>query len=337
MNLKPTLKDVAEKAGVSVSTASRILNARGGYHPDTRARVMQAMQDLGYVVLHAPEPEPSPQRPIFGVVFPKVASMLIQEALTGLQQAAHQHGFEILVGHTDGSLERTLTVLQTFLDLPVRGVVFASEILHREYHDLLQKHQTPVVLLSAISFQFPVPFVRCDDRRAAFLATDFLIRKGHRDIAIIAGARSDPFSSTARVAGYLDALLHHHLPVQERHIVYTRGFSFQDGKDGLRLLLERETAVSAVFACSDEMAAGVLSVAAERHLSVPEQLSVMGYDNLPLCQMTHPTLTTVAQPFSEMGQQAVHLLMECLHNPNCQKGLDLGVHIIERGSVRSLP
>ncbi|GGJ32472.1 substrate-binding domain-containing protein [Deinococcus roseus] len=332
---RPTLRDVAVAAGVSVATVSRILNSTEGYSQHTRERVQQAMQTLGYLPVRAPEPVKQTARKTFGVVFPKVSSMLISQVLQGVQEALPE-GYTLLVCHSDGSLQRTLDSLQTFKEKEVDGVIFASEVLQREHHDLLKQARIPLVLLSSMSYQFVVPYVRCDDRLAARAATTHLIQQGHRDIAILAGARFDPFSSTARVEGYRDAHLHHGLSVQEGLIIYTRGFTFQDGQKGFQALLRNQKAFSALFACSDELAAGVLASAAEQGIAIPDQISVMGFDDIPLCEMTWPPLTTLAQPLVEMGQEAVKLLLECQQNPRCDRGVVLPFQVIERGSVRSI-
>lgn len=333
--MKPTLKDVARAAGVSTATVSRILNSSQGYSSETRARVRQALEVLGYIPLRAPAAIPQPdQGATIGVVFPKVASMLVSLVLRGIQQEALRNRHLVVVCHTDGSAESTLSHLRLLIEQQVQGVIFASDILQREYHELLQEAGIPVVLLSSMSYQFPLSYVRCDDRRAARDATLYLMDRGHRDIAILAGVRSDPFSSTARVEGYVEAHMQLGLPVNEQHIIYSRGFTYQDGKDGFQQLLRRETAVSAIFACSDELAAGVLTSARTHGVKVPEQLSVIGFDNLPLTEMTCPPLTTVSQPLEEMGREAVDLLLDPHGKPTARV---LPVQIIERESVRSLP
>ncbi|MFC5597466.1 LacI family DNA-binding transcriptional regulator [Deinococcus cellulosilyticus] len=325
---------MARMAGVSTATVSRILNSTDGYSPETRLRVMEAIETLGYLPLRPPPSTFEPIRPAIGLVFPKVSSMLIGRVLSGVQQEAQKRGHLVVVCHTDGTLRSTLDHLQLLVQHQVRGVIFASEILQREYHELLLQAGIPVVLLSSMSYQFDVPYVRCDDRRAACEATLHLLNLGHRDIAILAGARSDPFSSTARVEGYVDAHMQLGLPIKEHHIVYSRGFSFEDGQEGFHFLLQRETAVSALFACSDELAAGALLAAQTRGVKVPDQLSIMGFDNLLLTETTVPALTTVAQPFEDMGREAVQLLL----NPTeGSRNRVLPVRIIERASVRSLP
>ncbi|MEW9032089.1 MAG: LacI family DNA-binding transcriptional regulator [Planifilum fimeticola] len=332
----PTIKDVARRANVSVATVSRILNNLPGYSQETKERVLKAIEELGYYPNALARGLVSKKTNSIGVLFPSVSSMFSAEILGGIEQVAHEQDSSVIVCHTAYNGTRTMKYLGLLREKQIDGVIFVSEVLKEEYYQALSEMDVPVVLISTKSERFPLPYVKVDDRSAAYSATSYLIEKGHRRIGMISGNRSDPIAGIPRVEGYQAALQDHGIPACDRHIVYADGFGFDKGLQCLPLLLSRAPEITAVFAASDEMAVAALYAANKLGIKVPDELSVMGYDNLRIAEMTVPSLTTVAQPLREMGETAARMLFGMMEEGEAVKSRIMPHRIVERESVKAL-
>ncbi|NEW09514.1 LacI family transcriptional regulator [Paenibacillus sp. SYP-B3998] len=333
--MNPTIKDVARRANVSIATVSRILNNLPGYSEETRKKVLQVINETGYQPNAIARGLINKRTRTIGVLFPTVSSMFSSEILDGIEQFAHNHDYSVIVCNTDADGKRTLKYLQVLGEKQVDGIIFSSGNLKDEYYQTIKSMAIPLVLVSTISQRFSVPYVKVDDRLASYQATEYLIKKGHKQIGMISGTKEDLIAGVPRVEGFLQALNDYGIPHRSECLVYG-GFDFNSGCKVVKELLRNAPDTTAVFAASDEMAAATISVASKQGIRVPEQLSVIGYDNLKLAQMTVPPLTTVEQPLFEMGRIAAEQLLTMI-----ETGKDTGSRIvphsiIERKTVRSL-
>ncbi|WLD91652.1 LacI family DNA-binding transcriptional regulator [Alkalihalobacillus sp. AL-G] len=332
-----TIKDVARKANVSTATVSRILNNQPGFSEKTKIRVLEIIDELSYKPNAVARSLISRNTQTIGVLFPNVSSMLSSEILHGIEDVAHNHDSSVIVCHTASDGIRTNKYLKLLHEKRVDGLIFVSETLKEDYYETIQHMNIPLVLVSTMSYQHDVPYVKVDDRHAAFTGTKFLINKGHQRVGMISGPIRDPIAGTPRIAGFQDALIQHNFSVSQSDIVHENGFSFQNGKNAIPKLLKQAPDLTAIFAASDEMAIGAISALNQLGKRVPEDVSIIGYDNLQTSEMTIPPLTTVAQPFSEMGANASEMIFDMLDNGTHQTQNRIMRHeIIERESVRSI-
>lgn len=330
-----TIKDVAKKANVSIATVSRVLHNLTGYSEETRKKVELAIRELGYQPNALARGLVNKRTYTIGVLFPSVSGMFSSEILHGIEQAAQQNGYSVFVCNTDMDGARTLNYLQVLREKKVDGVIFSSEKLKSEYYEAIRSMNIPVVLVASRS-EFPdVPFVKVDDSLAAYDAVKYLIGKGHREIAMLSGAPTDEIAGLPRLEGYRKALLHSGLEAREELVAYG-DFRFDGGCGAMEDLLDRNLPITALFAASDEMAAAALSVAARRGIRVPEDLSVMGYDNLKLCEMTVPPLSTVQQPLYGMGRAAMELLAHRIEHGAIPGSRTVPHHVVERQTVKAI-
>ncbi|WP_066190107.1 LacI family DNA-binding transcriptional regulator [Gracilibacillus timonensis] len=330
-----TIKDVAKKANVSIATVSRILNHKPGFSKETEDKVLQVIEELGYYPNGVARGLISKRTHTIGVLVPAISSMLMSDFISGMEQVTHAYGSSVIVCHTEQQGQKTTQYLQLLQEKQVDGIVFTSEVLLQEHYQLMKDMGKPIVLLSTESFDFPVPYVKVDDRRAAYSATEYLIRKGHQKIGMVSGSREDSIAGQPRIDGFIAAMKDHDLPVTETSIVPI-GFAFEEGVKGFTELIGQFPDITAVFAASDEAALGVLSAAYQMNIKVPEQLSVIGYDNLRMAEMSIPPLTTVAQPSVEMGKKAVEMIFDMLASATTVESRIFPHTIIERQSVRAL-
>ncbi|MDR7071834.1 LacI family DNA-binding transcriptional regulator [Fictibacillus barbaricus] len=334
--MNPTIKDVAKYANVSIATVSRIVNGLPGYTEDTKKKVQEAIEALGYQPNAIARGLINKRTQTIGVLFPEVSGMLSSEVLEGVENAAHDGGFSVIVCNTTSSGKRTVKYLRLLQEKRVDGIIFASENVKEEYYKIFQEMQVPVVLVSTAS-QFNLPFVRVDDYEGAFRATEYLIQKGHKQIGMIGGSFEDPIAGVPRMKGFQDALEKHGLDFTDQQMTSNEGYRFQNGKESLPLLLDKLPLMTAVFAASDEMAIGAMAAAHQLGIRVPEELSIIGYDNLKIAEMCYPALTTVSQPLKEMGQSAGEILVKLIKGKEKEaESRYMPFTIVERQSVRDL-
>lgn len=333
--MNPTIKDVAQKANVSIATVSRVLHNLGGYSDKTKQKVDQAIKELKYQPNAIARGLINKRTQTIGVLFPDVSSSFSSDLLHGISEYVHEHNYSVIVCNTDQDGKRTLKYLQLLREKQVDGIIFSSEVLKQEYYDMLESMNVPVVLVSSRTDYANVPYVKVDDYQAAYDAVYYLITKGHRSISMISGTKGDPIAGTPRVEGYRKALEAHGIAFDSRYLVYG-DFSYDSGCRAMEVILRRTPEATAVFAASDEMAIGALSVVTKHGMNVPEDISIMGYDDLRLARMVNPPLTTVRQPLYDIGMLASEKLIGMIETGEPAESLICAHSIVERQTVRAI-
>ncbi|PNY79311.1 LacI family DNA-binding transcriptional regulator [Deinococcus koreensis] len=335
--MEPTIKDVSRRANVSTATVSRVLNGERWVAEATREAVLRAVQELNYKPNAVARSLINAQTKTLAILFPKVSDMFSGTVLSGIEDAAQAQGFSVIVCRTGGGRERTLEYLQVLAEKRVDGIIFASEVLREEYAAFIRRLNIPLVVLSGETQDAAIPTVRCDDHQAAYAATGYLIGLGHERIGMLYGGAHETPEQHGRLQGFFEAHRDHGLAVDEAQVLLQPGFAFKDGLEGAHTLLGRPLNLSALFASSDELALGVISAAYQRGLRVPDDLSVMGFDDLPLAEMSVPPLTTVRQPLYGMGRRAATMLLDHIQSVQPLAGSAVfPTTIVERRSVRRL-
>ncbi|WP_330287030.1 LacI family DNA-binding transcriptional regulator [Streptomyces sp. NBC_00576] len=332
----PTLAVVAREAGVSVPTASKVVNGREDVAPETRRRVTEALDRLGYV--RRPRFDASKAPGLVDLVVHSLDSSWSGAVLHGVEEAAHDAGLEMVVS---AGLTRTRggRPERGWLDkLTTRGsagVLFNLAELTPSQYAWLDQHHIPFVMIDPVLEPPPgVVSVGAANWHGGVTATEHLLALGHERIAVIAGYRRKMCSS-ARVAGYRSALVT--AGVRQRP-EYVRYGSFDETVAHRRMLelLDLPEPPTAVFVCSDKMALGAYKALAERKLRVPEDVSVVGFDDLAEARWVSPALTTVRQPLSEMAATALRLLVRMMAGERPEgTRTELSTRLVERGSTGS--
>lgn len=330
----PTLAVVAREAGVSVPTASKVVNGREDVAPETRRRVTEALDRLGYV--RRPRFEAAKTPGLVDLVVHSLENSWSGAVLHGVEQAAHDAGLEVVVS---AGLTRTRGARPErgwFDKLTTRGscgVLFNLAELSAAQYTWLQQHRIPFVMIDPVLEPPPgVVSVGAANWQGGVTATEHLLGLGHRRIAVIAGHRRTTCSS-ARVAGYRSALTA--AGVRQRP-EYVRYGNFDEASAHRRMLdlLDLPEPPTAVFVCSDKMALGAYAALAERGLKVPDDISVVGFDDLPEARWATPALTTVRQPLSEMAATAVRLLVRMMAGERPEgTRTELSTRLVERAST----
>lgn len=300
-----TIKDVAREAGVSVSTVSRVLTQNAPVKRETRERVQTAIKELGY----SPNALARSLRKKFsrtiGLVIPDISNPFFPDIAKGVEDTAKEAGYHVILCNAGNNPQREEEAIQLLKERQVDGVILVSSSPVGAY---LQKFsEMKIVIVDRELQDMEVDTVICDNVSGSYLATRHLIELGHRDIAIVTGSMG--LNTTRdRLLGYEKALKEKGLPVLEDWI-WKAGFSFDHGYNVTEENLKTGNMPTAIFASSDIAAVGVISALEKHGLKVPEDISVVGFDDITLSTLVKPTLTTVTQPTYQMGKEAVELLV----------------------------
>lgn len=327
-----TIRDIATKAGVSVATVSRVLNGQSGYSPDTRDRIMQIVEQTGYSRNDLARSLTGKATHSIGVLLPSLTSYFQSDILWGIETASHARDLSVIICNTDKNGSRTLKYLKTLREKRVDGVIFVSEWLQPEYKSGIESLGAPVVLVSTYSPFFSFPYVKVDDYQASYDAVAYLIDSGHRRIGMLSGAETDLIAGKPRLEGYRAALRYYGIEFDNSRVAYG-DFDYRSGRAAMEALLRRAPDTTAVFAASDEMAVGAMQAVYFSGKRVPEDISIIGYDDTLLAEMAHPALTAVHQPIQKIGSTAVEMLNSADDKP---AGMILQHSITERDSVLKL-
>jgi LacI family xylobiose transport system transcriptional regulator len=329
---RATLSEVATQADVSVSTVSKVLNGRAGVSDETRARIEALLQDTRYQ-------QRNPKRqvaPLLDVLCYEVDSPFGSEALASIEQSARQRRLGmVLTGATERSTPYPHWVDDVLKRQPV-GVVLIACRLSAEDKQRLRSRNIPLVVIDPAGAPAPdVPSIGSADWNGGYQATRHLIDLGHTRIGIITGP-ADMMASTARLSGYRAALESAGLG-HDPDLIRPGRFHHADGLEQGRALLSLAHRPTAIFASSDLYALGVYEAARSFGLTIPGDLSVVGYDDLRIAQWAGPPLTTVHVPLVAMAEQAVHLVMRLNDEPELAfSRIDLDTTLVVRGSSAKL-
>ena len=303
-----TIQDVAKTAGVSVSTVSRVLNGKVDVASETQDRIRSVIDDLGYTTNLAARSMRSQKKNLVGLIMPDIAYPFAIEVMKGVNRAIAESEFDLLV-YTTGDVRKSGRAFheQKYVSLLTNsisdGVIIVAPVAGEFNID------APIVSIDPLASNPNYPAVHATNYLGAMEAMAYLLGLGHRRIGFISG-RAELESSNRRLMGYRDALEKAGLPVDET-LIASGDYTTETGVSGARTLLALEQAPTAIFASNDQMAMGVFQVAAEMGLRIPEDLSVIGFDNIT--ESKYMGLTTVDQFISEMGYVATQMLIKLIN------------------------
>jgi LacI family transcriptional regulator len=331
----PTIRDVAKQANVSMSTVSHVINETRYVSPETRTRVLGVMKTLNYQHNRVASSLRGRKTYTIGALLPNSANPYFAEILAGIEAACYENDYHLIMGNANDDPQRERTYLDVLLSRQVDGILLVSTGSFDCTADLLGDTHTPVVMVDRAIGMASIDELFTDNRGGGYLATQYLLAAGHRQIGCITGP-SHLTPSAARAQGYREALADAGLAADEA-LIAAGDFQHRGGHAATTALLARAPELTAIFACNDLMAVGALAALLEAGRRVPQDVSVIGYDDIPLASYTNPRLTTIAQPARELGYLAVARLLERLADPTLEARREiLPVHLIERDSCLAI-
>lgn len=309
-----TIREVAASAGVSYATVSHVINNTRLVSPETRERVLAAMDALNYRPNALARSLRQGKTNTIGLVLPDSANPFFAEISRSIEDEAFRKGYSVFLCNTELDTQRELFYVDVLSKKQVDGIIFVAAGDQADSLDFLLHRSMPVVMIDRDLPNVEADAVLTDHELGGFIATRHLLELGHTRIACIAGPSSIT-PSAERITGYRQALDQAGISFDEQLII--RGdYHAQSGMDITHTLLRMDPRPTAIFALNDLMALGALRAAAEDGFSVPRDLAVVGYDDLEIARFTNPPLTTIAQPKKEIGAQAVNLLVDRMSHKN---------------------
>ncbi|TDQ41020.1 LacI family DNA-binding transcriptional regulator [Aureibacillus halotolerans] len=304
--MKPTIYDVAKQAGVSIATVSKVLNKTGKISEKTRQNVQQVMKELNYFPSAVATALTGKKTDTIGVLIPDVSNPFFAEMSRRIEDQAGDKGISVVICSTDYSAEKEARYVQLLLRKQIDGFIVSSGFQSRDLIASLQKEKVPLVMMAQHDPELLVPTVSVDDYRGGYEAMQHLLSLGHRIVGVIG---EKVHSSNLRLHGCRDACIASSCELSEDLIVRVPT-TVEDGKAAAIELLQRDHRPTAIFACNDLLAIGVYHAARELHLQVPDQLSIVGFDDTILARTTVPVLTTVSQPTKAMADKLLDILLQ---------------------------
>lgn len=332
----PKLDDVARRAGVSTATVSRCLNSPERVRPETRARIEAIVAELGYTPNFGARALASNRTNTIGAIIPTMESAIFALGLQALQDELSSSGTTLLVATSHYDPQREAQQIRTLLGRGVDGLALIGEARPDETYRFLADRRVPFVLLWSHRPDCPHHSVGFDNQAAARRLTDRVLEIGHRRIAMIAGVSAWNDRAADRIAGVRNGLRARGLELGPPNLVETR-YTVEASSEAARRLLAQTPRPTAIICGNDVQAAGALRAARELALSVPGDVSVVGFDDIELAVAVAPPLTTVRVPHRRMGQAAAQLLLRLVGGKDPGGNIAFDASIIERASLAPPP
>lgn len=327
----PTIHDVAQKAGVAPITVSRVINNSGYASAETRRKVEEAAAELGYVPNRMASGLRTKRSNTLALVLTDITNPFFTTVARGVEDAANEAGYTVTFCNTDEDVTKEKKYLELFIQQQVDGILLVPAGGETELVAYVQAHETPVVVLDRRLANVQADVVRCDSEGGAYQLTRLLLQLGHRRIALLGGP---PGAGTAddRQSGYRRALSEAGLDASD--LAFSGAFTQASGYQMAEEAMALEPRPSALFAANNFIAIGALKAVLDNGLSVPEEMALVGFDDLPPALVTFPFLTVAAQPAYEMARRGVELLLARIagEGPEIYQEIVLATELIVRRS-----
>lgn len=323
-----TIRDVAKEAGVSVATVSRVLNKNGYVHEDTRKRVATAMEELNYSPNEVARSLYKKKSKLIGLLLPDITNPFFPQLARGVEDEMQKEGFRLLFGNSDEQPEKELDYIHTFVQNNVVGIISATnDRSDTNYKDL----SIPVVFLDQTSKDYPS--VYGDGREGGRTAAREMVKRGSRRITLLKGpAHIQPAQD--RFQGALEYLSESNV---DFYVMGTTSFAFEEAKKWAKELFETYPDTDGVLASNDIVATAVLHEALRLGKSIPKEVQIIGFDDIPQSSLLFPSLSTMRQPAYEMGKEAARLLIKLMRKEYVEQNhVEMPVTFIERETTREV-
>lgn len=307
------ISDVAKKAGLSVSTVSRVINNHPYVAEEKRDAVLQAMRELNYQPSTAARQMRGQGSKIVGVIVPRITNPFFSYLVNEIQQVASENDFQIMIFQSNENKNKETSFLELLAKKQIDGVIMCAMEQSEEFIHSFTKFG-PIVLCNESFDNGLLPTVNLDQVQGAYMGVKYLLEKGYRKIAYCTGGLFDGNGKDRdRNKGFNKAISEHDIKVNTEWL-FVDQHTIDDGKNIARKIVSMEHRPDAIFTGSDEVAAGLIVEAQKLGLKIPEDLAVIGFDDQPLAELTAPSITTIKQPIQELGKETFKLILGILQN-----------------------
>lgn len=305
MNNMATLKDVAKRAKVSVSTVSYVLNKKKVVKPDTKQRILQAVEEVGYRPNQVARGLKTRRTYTLGVIVPDITNEFFTQIVRGIEDTADRDGYSTILCNTDNDAQKEKKYIETLMSKDIDGLIFIGT---GETQDIAEENDAIPVVVVDRKLGNGLNFITVDNVRGGYMATDYLLGKKKSEVAFLTGALSIR-TFFDRMTGYINALRDHGVKYNKL-LIRECEFSTDGGYRALSGMIEEGVGIDSVFAANDFIALGAIRALMEQGRRIPEDISIVGFDDIALSSIYMPALTTIRQPKYEMGQKAAEIILE---------------------------
>lgn len=328
-----SIKDVAREAGVSIATVSRVINKVDVVNKETKEKVEKAIKKLNYRPNIVARSLKTRRTETIGILVPDISNQFYPEVVRGAEDVANIYDYNIILCNSDSDLDKEKEYIRVLKEKMVDGMLYMSSSLDDEIISLIDEIQMKTVLIETKAPGNKFPSVTIDNIKAAYDATKYLIDKGNKKIAYIGIKKDKSNAVSLRYDGYLRALKENDIELDKK-ITYFDGMKVSDGYNGVNVILE-SSEIDSVFCASDEIAMGAINALRDKGIKVPEDIDVIGFNDIDLASIFYPKITTISQPMYDMGSVGMRMLIKNIN----KKPLDedqylLNYHLVERDSVK---
>ncbi len=331
-----TIREIAHEAKVSTATVSRALNAPEKVAEETRQAVMAVIERHHFVMDGVAMSLASRRTRTIGLIIPTITNSIYASSTQAIQQCAQASGYAVLVGVSEFDAGQEASLIRRLLERRVDGLILTGTTRASALYETLKRNGLPFILTWQPSEESELPSVAFDNFAAARLAMDHLIRLGHRRIGLICGRSEANDRALARRLAYEAAM--RGLGVAEAEwLIFERDFEFIEGRTAMHRMLDHRLPPTAVFCANDIQAIGALSECQARGVKVPDEMSLIGFDDLPISQYLSPQLTSIRVPASQMGYLAAEKLLAWIASGEAPESEVLPVTLVERDTTGPAP
>ncbi|MGO0063421.1 LacI family DNA-binding transcriptional regulator [Brevibacillus fluminis] len=327
-----TIKDIAQLANVSIATVSRVLNNSKPVRPELRERVMKVVEETGFQPNAVARSLVNKETRIIGVMIPDISNNFYSNLIYGIDSVISEYDYSLFLAISDEVVEKELKFLRLFKEKQLDGVIMASIHFLEGHFQQLQDIQVPLVVTGHDLPGYNIPTVNINNVQASYDATAYLIAQGHQKIACISGPLWDPPCGLDRLGGYRKAMRAHGLDIHDG-FMQEGEFTAKSGYEAMRKIWEESVRPTAVFVATDLMAVGVLNYLYDQGVKVPEDVSVMGFDDLEMASLTRPMLSTVHNDPYMYGRAAAEQILKQLRNEPVERMSIVPHDLVIRQSV----
>lgn len=323
-----TLKDVAERAEVTVTTVSRVINNRGYISEQTRKKVYDVMKELNYQPNELARSLSKQRTNTIGIIVPHIVHPYFAKLISNLETAAANKGYKILLCNSKAKNEKELEYIEMCKSNRVSGIILCSRNVDIEG---MKNLEIPVITIER-NLEAGTVGIECDNYLGGRLATEHLISCGCNNLLHLSGIKNENMPADARAEGFIAVCEEHgvkHTEVQNTSMIYNT----LDYHEYIRHALKKTPAVDGIFASSDLIAAQTIQVCMEMHIKIPDQIKLVGFDDVDIAKLTTPTITTIRQPIREMAEWAVEFIQKSLNQEAVPEQIKLPVTLVRRGSA----
>ncbi|KZN98392.1 LacI family DNA-binding transcriptional regulator [Pseudobacillus badius] len=323
-----TIRDVAAEAGVSVATVSRVLNNKGYVHEDTLRKVQQAIEKLNYSPNEVARSLFKRQSKLVGLLLPDITNPFFPELARGVEDELQKQGFRLLFGNSDENPEKEQAYIETFLQNQVVGIISATQT-----SGMFNQEQPAVPTVFLDRTHEGRYTVYADGREGGKIAARELVRRGSRNITVLKGpGHISPVQD--RFLGAVEVLAASSVDFQ---VIQMASLTYEEAEERAKELFRQYPATDGILASNDMTAAAVLHEALRIGKAIPEEVQIIGFDDIPMSRLLFPSLSTIKQPVYEMGKQAAQLLLKLIKKEEvAEQVIQLPVSFVERNTTRKV-